>query len=78
MGIDLNKAPKNIQDNYYKIYNTKFPNTPIEAIVLPEGVNKLPEYFIPDMNTTIRYACDDRVDTMMSGLYIENDSELLF
>lgn len=78
LGIDLNKAPKNIQDNYYKIYCEKFPNTPIEAIVIPENVKKLPDYFIPDMKTTIRYSCDDRVDTMMSGLYIENDSELLF
>ena len=76
--LDLNKASKNIQDNYYNIYCKKFPNTPIEAIVIPEGIPKLPEYFIPNVEKTVKYACDDRVKTMMSGLYVENDSELLF
>lgn len=78
LGIDLNKAPKEIVDNYYNNYLKKFPDKPIEAIVIPENVKKLPEYFLPDMNTTIKYCCDDRVDTLMSGLYIENDSDLLF
>ena len=61
-------------NNYLK----KFPNTQIEAIVIPEGVNKLPDYFIVDLKTTIKYCCDDRVDTMMSGLYVETDTDLLF
>ena len=78
LGIDLNKAPKQIVDNYYNNYLKKFPNTQIEAIVIPEGVNKLPDYFIVDLKTTIKYCCDDRVDTMMSGLYVETDTDLLF
>jgi len=78
LGIDLNKAPKEIQDNYYNEYLKKFPNTKIECIVLPEGVEKLPEYFVVDLKTTVQYACDDRVELMMSGLYTEVDSDLLF
>ena len=78
LGIDLNKAPKDIQDNYYNIYCKKFPNTPIEAIVLPESVQKLPDYFIIDLKQTIKYCCDDRAQLMMSGLYAETDNDLLF
>lgn len=78
LGIDLNKAPKDVVDNYYNIYNKKFPNTKIEAIVLPESVEKLPNYFLVDLKQTVKYCCDDRVELLMSGLYVENDIDLLF
>jgi DNA polymerase elongation subunit (family B) len=78
LGIDLNKAPKDVVDNYYNNYLKKFPDTPIESIVIPEGVNKMPDYFVIDMPKTVEYCCDDRINLIMSGLYVESDVDLLF
>jgi DNA polymerase elongation subunit (family B) len=78
LGIDLNKAPKNVVDNYYNNYLKKFPNTPIESIVIPEGVDRMPDYFAIDMPKTVEYCCDDRFELIMSGLYVESDVDLLF
>ena len=77
MGIELDKAPKDIVENYYKNYMRLYPNIPIEAIVVPEGQN-LPNYFKINLNKTIKYSCDDRAELMMSGLYQETDNDLLF
>jgi len=76
MGFDIYKAPKEIQDNYYNVYCKKFPDVPIEAIVVPESVQKLPDYFIMDLKQTIKYCCDDRVKLIMSGLYVETDNDI--
>ena len=77
-GISLGKAPDNIKDNYYSKYMRQFPNAELDSIVLPEGVNKLPDYFIIDVDKTMRYSCDDRVKLLMSGLYTGSDTDLLF
>lgn len=78
LGIDLNKAPKEIVDNYHNIFKKKFFDSDLKAIAIPEDVEKLPEYFVVDIKTMIKYCCDDRCNLILEPLWVENDTSLLF
>ena len=78
LGIDLNKAPKEIIDNYHNIFKKKFFDSDLKAIAIPEDVEKLPEYFVVDIKTMIKYCCDDRCNLILEPLWVENDTSLLF
>lgn len=78
LGIDLNKAPKEIVDNYHNIFKKKFFDNDLKAIATPEDVDKLPDYFVVDIKAMIKYCCDDRCELLLEPLWVENDNSLLF
>lgn len=80
LGIDIDKAPENIKKRYYDIFVKKYNSSDVKDICTPEGVEKLPDYFIIDTKKMLSYACDDRVSIMLNPLWkeSENDNDLLF
>lgn len=78
LGIDLDKAPKEIQDNYHNKFLKKFQATDLKYICTPEDVDHLPDYYDIDINKMLEYACKDRADALLQPLWVEDESELLF
>jgi DNA polymerase elongation subunit (family B) len=77
-GIDLNKAPESVKHNFNDLFLKKFSYKDLNCICVPEDVNKLPEWFIPDVKKIISYACDDRVNNITEPLWKESEDMLLF
>lgn len=67
-GIDLDIAPKNVVDNYHKMIGTKWQNKDINVIVIPEDVEKVPDYYIINVQAIMQFAVEDRADIMMKPL----------
>lgn len=78
LGIDLEKAPKEIQDNYHNRFLKKFQAKDLTHICTPEDVEYLPEYFDININKMLTYACKDRADALLQPLWVEDESDLLF
>jgi DNA polymerase elongation subunit (family B) len=76
--FDLDKAPSEIQANYHNKFLKKYQLKDITAIVIPEDVKKLPDYFIPDMDEMIRYAVNDRADLLLEPLVKVTNDFILF
>ena len=76
--IDINKAPQNIQANFHNILLKKYRLADIDCIALPEDVDKLPAWFIPDEKRIIQYCCDDRVNNLVEPLWQESNQMLLW
>ena len=77
-GIDLNKAPSMVKDNYHNKFLKKFNVKDLDCICLPEDVRSLPEWFIPDVKKIMSYACDERVNNLTEPLWKESEDILLF
>jgi hypothetical protein len=76
--IDLQKAPEKIQNNYTKQFLAKYTSKNLTAIVIPEDIKKLPEYFIPDVNAIIEFAVHDRANLLLEPLVKKADNIILF
>ncbi len=77
-GIDLAKAPDYVKKNYYEKFLKKYKASDMNYICLPEEVEKLPEYFIVDINKIVKYCCDDRVELLVEPLRKKVDQLLLW
>jgi len=66
-GIDLDKAPKNISDAYYKHFAGK--KVKLDAIAIPEQEIKLPDYYIPDVNTMLQFCWLDRYELLLKPIF---------
>jgi DNA polymerase elongation subunit (family B) len=77
-GIDLDKAPESVRANFHDVFLKKFNHKDLDCICVPEDVDKLPEYFVPDMKKIISYSCDDRVNNLTEPLWKEAEQILLF
>lgn len=78
LGVDIDKMPSNIKDNYHNILMKHFQTKDLKCVCVPEDVEKLPDYFIVDTKKMLEYAWQDRKDNLLNPLYIESESELLF
>jgi len=78
LGIDLEKAPKEIQDNYHNIFLKKFQSSDLKYICTPEDMEYLPDYYDIDTNKMLEYACKDRADALLQPLWVEDEADLLF
>ena len=76
--IDISKAPQNIQSNFYNILSKKYKLSEVDCVALPEDVDKLPVWFIPDEKRIIQYCCNDRVDNLVEPLWQESNQMLLW
>lgn len=80
LGIDIDKAPEDVRKNYYDVFLKKYNLKDLKDVCTPEDVETLPDYFILDSKSMMKYACDDRVSNLLNPLWkeSENDSDLLF
>jgi len=76
--IDISKAPQNIQSNFHNILSKKYKLSDVDCVALPEDVDKLPLWFIPDEKRIIQYCCNDRVDNLVEPLWQEVEQKLLW
>lgn len=67
-GIDLSLAPESVKSNYYNKFLKKYSPSDLDNICVPEDVEKLPEWFIPDTKQLIEYCCDSRVNNLLEPL----------
>lgn len=75
-GIDLDKAPKEIVDNYEKFFNSE--GKKIEEIVIPETLLKLPEYYIIDEKSMLKFSWTDRHSLLLEPLVKVENKMLTF
>jgi hypothetical protein len=76
--IDINKAPEHIKANFHNKLLKKYQLADVDCVCLPEEVNVLPDYFIPDIKKIVSYACDDRIANLVEPLWQESQQILLF
>ena len=77
-GIDLDKAPESVKCKFNDEFLKKFKHKDLDCICIPEDVDKLPVWFIPDVKKIISYSCDDRVGNLTEPLWKEAEQMLLF
>jgi len=77
-GIDLDKAPESVRVKFNDVFLKKFKHKDLDCICVPEDIDKLPMWFIPDMKRAIEYACDSRVNNLTEPLWKESEHLLLF
>jgi uracil-DNA glycosylase family 4 len=65
-GIDLSKAPKEVIENY----NKRFVECGkvLETMCIPDEINRLPEYFIPDVKDMLRFHWTDRYTQLLEPM----------
>jgi len=76
--IDLECAPESVKARYYDVFLKKYNIQDLNCICVPETVDGLPEWFIPDMKKIISYCCDDRVANLTEPIWRESQNKLLF
>jgi DNA polymerase I/DNA polymerase-2 len=76
LGIDLDKAPQHIVDNYNNNFANNFKLTDLNVIVVPESEMVLPDYFIPDIKKIVSFSVSDRTDLLLEPL-IKKTQDLL-
>lgn len=65
-GIDLSKAPKEVIENYNKKFVEQ--GKVLETVCIPDEINKLPDYFIPDMKDMLRFHWQDRYSQLLAPI----------
>ncbi len=75
-GIDLEKAPKEVVDNYNKHYSTT--GKKIEEIVIPENILRLPEYYIVDVKHILKFSWIDRYSLLLEPILPKQKTLLVF
>jgi DNA polymerase elongation subunit (family B) len=75
-GIDMNKAPQKIRDNFNQIILKKWKPKDLNCIVLPETYKIVPEYYIINTNKVISFCVQDRCDLLLEPL-VKKDELLL-
>lgn len=65
-GIDYNKAPQEVIDNYEKNFIAK--GRKLEVVAIPDEEDRLPEYYIPDVSGNLDFAYTARYKLMLDPL----------
>jgi uracil-DNA glycosylase family 4 len=65
-GIDLDRAPKNIAENFNKNFLGK--GKKLDTIAVPEDEKSLPPFLIPDVNKMLEFSWKDRYKILLSPL----------
>lgn len=74
-GLDEFKAPNDIEDRYHDLFLSKGKS--IDVIVIPETEPKLPEYFIPNIQSMLKLAWIDRYKLLINPLKGEYNDQTL-
>lgn len=75
-GIDFDKAPKEVCDNFDKFFRSK--GIPLDVIVIPEEEPRLPEYFIVNEKEMVDFSWRDRYNILIKPLHSDSKNILLF
>lgn len=73
-GIDYDKAPPQVIDNYEKNFIQK--GKKLEVVAIPDEEPKLPEYYIPNVKANLKFAFTDRYDLMLDPLMQVHQAQL--
>jgi len=65
-GIDIDKAPKDVLEKYHKFISG---GKKLEVIAIPDEEEKLPHYFIPDVQSTLKFTFEDRHALFLKPLF---------
>ena len=65
-GIDYDKAPKEVIENYEKNFIAK--GKKLEVVAIPDEEPRLPEYYLPDVRGNLQFAFIDRYNLMLDPL----------
>lgn len=76
--IDESKMSEKIKANFHNKLMKKYKISEIDCICLPEDVDILPEFCIPDIKKIVEYACTDRISNLTEPLWQESQQVLLF
>ena len=66
-GIDLDKAPKDVQERYYKHFTE--PGKKLEYICFPDEEKSLPNFFVVDVKEMIKFHWTDRYNLLLEPLF---------
>ena len=72
-GIDLEKAPKEIVDNYEKNFIAQ--NRKLDVIAIPDEEAKLPNFILPDMKGIMKFAFEDRHEILLKPIFDGNSKK---
>lgn len=75
-GIDPSIAPKNIMENYEK--NILSTGSKINEIVIPEEMINLPEYYIVDLKSILKFSWIDRYKLLLDPILKVDENILTF
>jgi hypothetical protein len=70
--LDYNKAPQEVIEKYEKhvsTLNAKSKKNPMNVIAIPDNEEGLPEYFIVDVDSTLKFAFEDRYNLMLEPIF---------
>lgn len=74
-GIDIDKAPKEISEKYQKFISEGHK---ISVVACPDEEERLPDYFIKDVQTTLDFSFKDRYELMLKPLFeVKEKSQLI-
>jgi hypothetical protein len=71
-GLDYNKAPKEVIERYEKHIATikaKSKKTALDVIAIPDNEEKLPDYYIVDVDAALKFAFEDRYNLMLEPIF---------
>lgn len=75
-GVDLDLAPVDVRERYHKFLKD---GNKLKVIAVPDEEARLPEYFIPDVKSTLKFSFEDRHTLMLKPLIqIKKMSTLTF
>lgn len=71
-GLDYAKAPQDVIERYENHVSTmkaKTKKNPLTVIAIPDNEEKLPDYFIVDVDSSIKFTFDDRYNLMLEPIF---------
>ena len=72
--IDLNKAPLEVRERYHKFLKD---GNKLDVIAVPDEEEKLPDFFIPDVKSALKFSFKDRYELMLEPLTSIKKAQLL-
>jgi DNA polymerase elongation subunit (family B) len=64
-GIDIEKAPVDVREKYHEFLKN---GNKLEVIAVPDEEEKLPSFFIPDIQSALKFSFKDRHELMLKPL----------
>lgn len=71
-GIDLEKAPKDLQEKYHKFVKD---GNKLEVIAIPDEEPRLPNFFIPNKQAALKFTFNNRYELMLKPLEVKIKSK---
>ncbi len=80
-GLDYSKAPQDVIDKYEKYISTvkaKAKKSPLDVIAIPDNEEGLPDYFIVDVDSALKFTYEDRYNIMLEPIFnVRSANQLL-